>query len=247
MRDFKDTLEWYRTHNTAREIGFNPDGMCLKVCRTDRDIGPLHLTAKEAQDLTPIGERIFNVRKLRRTMVLFYDDPDDSNRAGHIATLIGRVKGFDPDSLHDLLVETNSVKAGELTVVRGDYFTEHWGDEFVFGATWLNGEILDVPGQLSKVERFNNGGPVYNLNLLHKASMAGRERPRQILSQIETQIRRLPDSPKLPRVREFKDEWRDTRKIDMFLLDAAVKDGRTGVVKKVRDEIKRLIEKLPDE
>jgi hypothetical protein len=48
-------------------------------------------------------------------------------------------------------------------------------------------------------------------------------------------------------VREFKQEWRDTRKIDLSLLDSAVDAGRTGLVKQVRDEIKRLIEKLPDE
>lgn len=244
MRDYKDTLEWYRTHDHAREIGFNPDGMCLKVCRTARDIGPLHLTAKEAQDLTPISDRIFNVRKLRRGMVLFYDDPNDANRSGHIVTLIGRVKGFDPDSLHDLLVETNSVKTGELTVVRGDYFTEHWGDTFIFGATWLNGEKLDVPGS-KRVEKFEHSGPRFDLKILDRMAKDGDREVGRIRDLIDTQVRRLPDSPKLPRVREFKQCYRSDRELRMMILNDAVRELPNGVVKQVRDEIRHLISTLP--
>lgn len=145
MRDFKETLEWYRNHQTTRQIGFNPNGMCLKVCRVARGIDAKYPTAKANQDATPQRHRVHRVRDLRRGMVLSYDDPHDSNKAGHIVTMIGRVKGFNPDSLRDVLVETNSVKSGELVVVRGDYFPRFWRDPFVFGATWLNGVELDVP------------------------------------------------------------------------------------------------------
>lgn len=240
-------LSWYRSHRTTQQIGFNPDGMCLKVCRMARNIPAKYLTAKQAQDATPEEHRVHAIRDLRRGMILFIDDPNDSNRAGHIVTLAGRVKGFDPDSLHDLLVWTNSVVSGHLVLVRGDYFLEHWGDKFQFGATILNDVELDVPGRVSRLERFNNGGPVYDLNLLHKAAKAGRPKPGQVLLRIETAIKRLPDNPKLVRVRQFKDEWRDDRKIDLSLLDAAVREGRVGVVRQVRDEIKRLIATLPDE
>lgn len=240
-------LSWYRSHRTMQQIGFNPDGMCLKVCRLARNIPAKYLTAKQAQDNTPEDHRVHAIRDLRRGMVLYFDDPNDSNRSGHIVTLGGRIQGFDPDSLHDLLVWTNSVVSGQLVLVRGDYFTDHWGDKFQFGATILNGVELDVPGRVSRIERFNDGGPVYDLNLLNKAFKAGRPKPGQVLQRIETAIKRLPDSPKLVRVREFKDEWRDTRKIDMSLLDKAVTERRDGVVRQVRDEIKRLISTLPDE
>jgi hypothetical protein len=246
-RSWQETLVWYRTHQNKAQIGFDPDNMCLKVCRTARGIPPRYLSAKEAQDATPKEFRIYDVEDLRRSVIGFFDDPNDSNRFGHIATMIGRVKGFNPKSLHDTLWETNSVKANELVVVRGDYFERYWGDKFKFGATWLNGYELDVPGHTSRVERFNNGGPVYNLNLLAKAAKAGRPKPGEILRRIEDQVRRLPDNRNVNNVREFKDEWRETRKIDMSLLDEAVKNGRVGLVKRVRDEIRRLIAALPEE
>lgn len=247
IRTWAGALSWYRSHTTAQQIGFNPDGMCLKVCRMARNIPAKYLTAKEAQDATPEDHRVHAIRDLRRGMVLYHDDPSDSNRAGHITTLAGRVRGFDPDSLHDLLTWTNSVVPGKLVLVRGDYFQEHWGDKFKFGATILNGVELDVPGRTSRIERFNNGGPVYDLALLRKAAKAGRPKPGEILRRIEAQIKRLPDNPKLVRVREFKDEWKADDKIDLSLLDAAVREGRTGIVKQVRDEVKRLINALPDE
>lgn len=240
-------LSWYRSHRTTSEIGFNPDGMCLKVCRTARNIPAKYLTAKQAQDATPEEYRIYKVRDLRKGMTLYFDDPNDSNTSGHIVTQAGRVKGFDPDELDDVLVWTNSVKAGQLVLVRASYFQRVWGDEFQFGATILNGTELDTPHRPSRMERFSNGGPVYNLNLLKKAADAGRPKPGEILRRIETQIKRLPDNPKLVRVTEFKDEWRDTRKIDLSLLDEAVSAGRVGLVKQVRDEIRRLIAALPEE
>jgi hypothetical protein len=147
MRGWKVVLDWYRQHQTRGQIGFDPDGMCLKICRVSAGLPSLYPSAKEAQDATPDEHRVYKVRNLRRGMKLYYDDPNDSNRFGHIVTMIGRVKGADLDSLHDVLVETNSVKANEIVVVRGDYFPQHWGDPFVFGATWLNGEEIDYAGR----------------------------------------------------------------------------------------------------
>lgn len=245
-RNWAEALNWYKNHRTTNAIGFDPDGMCLKVCRTARNIPAKYLTAREAMMATPEEFRVYKVRDLRRGMVLYFADPNDSNDADHITTVLGRVKGFDPDSLDDVLTDTNSVKANEIVTVRASYFEEHWGDPFKFGARILNGIELDVPGYVSKLERFNNGGPVYDLNLLAKVGPE-RQKAQIVLVRIETQIKRLPESPKLVRVRSFKDEWRAERKIDLSLLDAAVREGRTGLVKQVRDEIKRLIQTLPDE
>lgn len=245
-RNWRETLAWYATHHDTGDIGFNPDGMCLKVCRTARNIQARYLTAKEAQDATPKEFRVYKISDIRKTMIAYFDDVNDSNRAGHIVTAVGRVKGFDPNDLNDIIFETNSVVSGKVVRVRGGYFKRYWGDDFKFATTWLNGVEFDVPGKKSKVERFNNGGPVYDLNLLAKAGKH-RPKPAQVLDRIEAQVKRLPDAPALTRVREFKEEWRDSRKIDLSLLDAAVKSGRTGLVKKCRDEIRRLIDTLPDE
>lgn len=245
MRDFRQALQWYRDKRSTARIGFNPDNMCLKVCRTARDIPAVYPTAKEAQDHTPQRHRVHRVRDLRRGMVLYFDDPNDSNRAGHIVTMIGRVPGFDPDKLSDILVETNSVRSGQITTVRGDYFQRYWGDAFQFGATWLNGRELDVPGRASKVKQFHKNGEPWDVKILDEAGKA-RDGVRAIVRAIDRQVDALPNSPKLKRVQAFVREYEERRVLKMDLLDAAVEDGRTGVVKRCRDEIRRLLRALPE-
>lgn len=160
MKPFRDVMEWYRNHQTASQLGFDPDGMCLKICRTAAGKAAVYPSALEAQRNTPEAHRVRKVRDLRKGMVLYYDHPSDSNPYGHIVTMIGRVKGADPDSLRDVLVETNDVKANEVVVVRGDYFPQHWGDPFVFGATWLNGSEIDYSGRTkSKPPPLDSRGP----------------------------------------------------------------------------------------
>lgn len=145
QRDTKATIEWYQTHETASQIGFNPDGMCLKVCRTARNIGSMFPSALAAQQATPEDMRVHKVSNVQRGMIAFFDDPNDSNPYGHIVTVVGRDKDRDPDTLGSLWTRTNSVKSGRVVTVRGDYFQRYWGDEFQFAATWLNGIELDLP------------------------------------------------------------------------------------------------------
>lgn len=247
MNTWQEALQWYKDHETASEIGFDPDGMCLKVCRTARGIPPKYLTARAAMLATPSEHRVHKVRDLRRGMVVYYADPNDSNPADHIATVIGRVKNFNPDDLGDVVTVTNSVQTDRLTVVRGDYPIRYWGDPFTFGATWLNGYELDVPTpqpKESKVERFHDTAPEYNLRLLARSDRAKAQRTFDL---IITQVHRLPNSPQLVRVQEFKTQVHDERILDLRILDEAVKAGRTGLVKTVRDEIRRLIGALPEE
>lgn len=151
MRNTAETLRWYRNHETKAQLGFDPDGMCLKICRTARLIAPRYPSAISAQHATPTQYRVGRVRDIEPGMVAYFDDPRDSNPYGHIVTVVGRVKGASRHLLSSLLVRTNSVRSNEIVVVRGDYFGRHWGDEFQFAATWLNGVKLDVrrPGPLA--------------------------------------------------------------------------------------------------
>lgn len=245
MRDYKETIEWYKNHRTARLIGFDPDGMCQKVCRTARLIGSRDASAKDAMDSTPLKHRITRVRDLRRGMVLFYDDPNDSNRFAHVVTMIGRVPGFDPDSLHDVLVETNSVKSGELVVVRGDYFIEHWGDPFQFGATILNGVVLDIPNFQTKVQQFRRSGPDWRVRLLDEGVKAGRRELAGYVRRIEEAIDDLPNDTRNTRVMAFKKHFARHRVLKMSLLNDAVKHGRSGAVMRSRDRIQKTIKSLP--
>lgn len=144
-RTTKATLEWYRTHQTKEQIGWDPDGMCLKVCRTARAIPARYPSALAAQVATPPKYRVYNIEDFQKGMVVYFDDPRDNNPFGHIVTIQGRVANADRSRLGDLLLWTNSVKANELVLVRGDYFEKHWGDKLQFAAKWLNGVELDLP------------------------------------------------------------------------------------------------------
>lgn len=145
QRTTEQMVQWYRTHVTTSQIGFNPDGRCLQICRTARNIGAAFPSAVTAQNATPAEHRVHDVSKVKKGMVAYYDDPNDSNPFGHIVTVMGRRAGVNPDLLSSLVVRTNSVQSGRITVVAGDYFGKHWGDAFQFAATWLNGVALDMP------------------------------------------------------------------------------------------------------
>lgn len=250
---WQEDLQWYETHQTAAQIGFNPDGMCLKVCRTSRSVGPKYLTAKQCQDAVPKKYRVTKVRDLRKGMKLFFDDPNDSNTSGHIVTMIGRVKGFDWDDLNDVLVETNSVKSGELVVVRATYFKEHWGDPFVFGAGWINGVVLDYRGSKPKtppkpkpdmaprIQNFRESGNEWNVKFLDRSP---RKDVAAKVEQIEKAVEALPDDPNDSLVNEFKDAFDTRRVLKMQLLNQAVENGRTGSVKTVRDNLRSIIKSV---
>ncbi len=143
QRDTAATLAWYGAHTTTRTLGFNPDGQCLKICRTARNLPGGWPSAVAAQAATPAAHRVHNIANIRPGMVMYFDDPRDSNRFGHIVTVAAVASTI--RSLADITVWSNSVKAGQVVKVKADYFPRHWGDGFVFAATWLNGSALDLP------------------------------------------------------------------------------------------------------
>ena len=255
MRNWKETLQWLRTHKTTAQIGFNPDGMCLKVSRTAREIGSMYLTAKQAQDATPREHRVYNVAELRRGMVLYFDDPHDSNASGHIVTMIGRVKGGDVGELHDVLVKTNSVVSGQLVIVRGDYFRQHWGDSFQFGATWLNGQVLDVPGKTAKqkkagptgearLQNFKETRGEWDIKILDRLVEGPLPRLRDLRHKIDVAVKNLPDDVKDTKVKQFKEHYVKHRVLKMALLNESVKNGRNQRVKRQRDHINAALKSI---
>lgn len=245
-KNVQQTLDWYETHKTTKQVGFNPDGMCLKVCRTARGIPSKYASAKEAQDATPKQHRITKIADLRAGMVLYYDDPKDSNRYGHIVTMIGRVKNADMNKLSDILVVTNSVKKGQLTTVRGDYFPKYWGDPFVFGATWLNGVELDTYLPATRFSLFHKSGVKYNGKYRMKY-LAKSKRPqgKAAYKEITRLIKKLNTDPKFWRLRKVIIQYRDKGILDLPMLDEAIAKGFRGTTKRVREKIQAEIDALP--
>lgn len=253
---WEEDLEWYKTHTDTKQIGFNPDGMCLKLCRTSRGIEAKYRTAKEAQDATPKEHRFTKVRDLRRGMKLFFDDPNDSNTAGHIVTMVGRLKGHPVDQLDGILVATNSVVSGKIVVVRASYFGQYWGDSFQFGTDYLNGVEFDyfskpVPPQRdesSVVRNFLKTAPVWDLSIIDDAVQTGRKdlakNVRQIESAVEELERLEKDNKKPTRVKKFVKGFTTSRVLEMDLLNDAVDDGRIGAVRQQRNQINSAIKQI---
>lgn len=261
MRTWQQTLDWYKTHNTAREIGFNPDHMCLAVCRQAREAPFGAPSAKIAQDATPEKYRVRRIRDLRKGMVIYIDDPNDSNKFGHVVTMIGRAPGFHWDNPDDILVETNSVVSGRLVVVRLTYFEPHWGDSFQFGAFWLNGAELDYagwkhdgkgneveapkPDHSPRVDNFRESAPEWDVKILDRAIAAGRGDIAPKVHKIEAAVKDLPkDEDPKTRVARFKARFKQDRVLEMKLLHDAVTEGRSGDVKVQLDAINAAIKSV---
>lgn len=260
MRSWQETIAWYKTHDSTATLGYNPNGMCLAICHDARDLPARYPSAKAAQDATPTQFRVHRVRDLRKGMNIYFDDPHDSNPFGHITTMIGRVKGYDPDSLDDVLVETNSVVSGRIVVVRASYFKAHWGDSYQFGAFWLNGFETDYLGwkhdgkgnevekpkadHSPRVDNFRETGPEWDVNILDRAVAGGRGDIKPKVHRIERAVKELPDDLEETRVSKFKDRFKKDRVLDMRLLNEAVKDGRLTRVKAQRDELNAAIKSV---
>lgn len=143
QRDTAAALRWYETNRDRPP--FDPDGMCLKICRTARNIPAMYPSAVTAQNATPAKYRVTKLESIKPGMVMYFDDPRDSNPFGHIVTVAATRNGG--KKLGDILTWTNSVVANKLVKVWADYFPTKWGDEFKFAATWLNGVELDLPDE----------------------------------------------------------------------------------------------------
>lgn len=144
QRDTAATLAWYEKHTTTGALGFNPNGRCLQICRTARNLPGGWASAVVASRATPTQHRVRDLSKIVPGMVMYFDDTRDGNPYGHIVTVVHANRAR---SLSDITVWTNSVQSGRVVKVRADYFPRYWGDPFVFAATWLNGQALILPKQ----------------------------------------------------------------------------------------------------
>lgn len=108
--------------------------LCLKLQREARGLPAVYPSALAAALSTPKSERVTNVDDLRRGMIGYCDDPNDTNPFAHIFYVAGRTPAG------RILTWTNdALRTGGVDVVPLDFYEKSWGDRFMFGATWLNG------------------------------------------------------------------------------------------------------------
>lgn len=140
QRNTPEALAWLKHQHDINSHAWG--GLCLKLQRSARNLPGVFPSAFAAQMGTPMSDRVYDLNKLVSGMVVFIDDPHDSNRFGHIAGLRTRQK-VDGDWLtwtNDALNEHGGVNCVDI-----DWFKANWGDSFQFGARSLNGFDLLLP------------------------------------------------------------------------------------------------------
>lgn len=139
MRDTAETMAFLR--GQAKSGSTSWGNLCLKLQRMARGLPAVYPSALAAQEATPKDKRIRELSKIKRGMVCYFDDPNDSNPYGHITAVAGVDK-----QTGELLHWTNDAKGyGTVALVRHSFFQTYWGDSFQFASTWLNGYDLDLP------------------------------------------------------------------------------------------------------
>jgi hypothetical protein len=143
QRNTYDTNLWLRHEHTSGSTQWFRQ--CLRLAHEARNIGALYPTAFSAQHATPEKYRVYELSKVKRGMVAFFDDPNDDNPFGHVVTVQGR------HTDGSLYAWSNDVEgAGKVSLVPLSFFPNNWGDSFQFAATWLNGVVLDMPKVAAK-------------------------------------------------------------------------------------------------
>lgn len=136
MKTTDEAMAYLRGQHTSGSHAWG--GMCLALQRTARDIAPMYPSAISAAHATPEEFRVYKLENVKRGMIAYWDDPNDSNPFGHITGVAGR----DDD---ELLHWTNDAAGyGTVSLVHHSFFPNYWGDKFLFAATWLNGQELDM-------------------------------------------------------------------------------------------------------
>lgn len=136
QRDTAGTLRYLSEQRASGTTQWKQ--LCQKLARSARNIPAMFPSALSSAQGTPERYRVRNVADLKKGMVAYFDDPNDSNPFGHIVTVHGR------DANGNVLVWSNMAD-GTVKLVQFDWFRKNWGDSFQFGATWLNGVELNLP------------------------------------------------------------------------------------------------------
>ncbi len=117
--------------------------LCLRLARMARGIDSKYDTALTAQKLTPESHRI-KWADVRKGHIAYFDNPGDSNTAGHVATCAGRTQDG-----RKLWWTNDAKRRGGVDIVADpstetSWFGAHWGSPFVYGADWVNGVAFQV-------------------------------------------------------------------------------------------------------
>ena len=142
----------------------------------------------------------------------------------------------------------------------GSYSPGHVGNttigqiEQAMGVTYLGWSktidgipIPDPPQTPTRISRFLDDAPRYRLKRLDRAIRNGRRGVvKDVRDAIDAEVPRLRRVTNSPRINEFLRVYKEYRVLRIDLLNKAIRQGRTGIVKDVRARIMQQIHKLPE-
>lgn len=143
MNNTTESMTYLRGQASSGSIAWQ--GLCLKLQRVARGLPAVYPSALSAQQATPQDNRYASLPNIRRGMICYFDDPNDSNPYGHITGVAGRAN--DGELLH---WSNDAAGPGRVSLVRHSFFERYWGDSFQFASDWLNGYELDLPDKKTK-------------------------------------------------------------------------------------------------
>lgn len=125
---------------------------------------------------------------------------------------------------------------------------QHMGLPYVGWSDTIDGLLIpNPPLPDTEITLFYKSKPLWDVNHLDKAIQNGRKGVKEIVLAIDHQVSLLPNDPgSKSLVDQFVARYDKDRILKMTLLNHAVANGRVGEVKKVRDELRKLIKSLPD-
>lgn len=162
-----------------------------------------------------------------------------SHDFGHRAISLGNGK----------IRSTDAGGSGRVATVDLDWPEKVWGLKYVGWSETIDGLAIPKPPPPppTRISRFHDSAPAYDLALLDNAVEAGRKGVvRDVRNKIVEQVRRLPGPEHDSRVQDFVDAFHKNRVLRMHLLGQAVELGnRHGTVEDVQNKISEQIKRLP--
>lgn len=222
------------THNTVGMCQFVTRGYFDAPSAGDRN-GDGFYDAHDGWLSEPISARVLGDRNPPRGVPVTFSN----SRRWHRAISVGNgIRSTDMSS-------DGRYSAGVVSTVTIADIERVMNCDYVGWSKTITGILIPTP-PASLVAQFLEGGPRYDLSLLDRAINHGRNGVvKDVRDHIVHQVGRLPQHEQGTRVAKFLAAFHDKRQLRLGLLNAAIKDGRTGIIKDVRARIMRQIYKLP--
>lgn len=166
------------------------------------------------------------------------------NRHGHRAISLGGGKIRSTD------MNGNTYSPGHVGTTTISAIEHAMNVEYLGWSDTIDGILIPVPPPPStetSVSRFLADAPRYRVKRLDRAVRNGRTGVvKQVRDAIDAEVPRLRQVKGSPRVTKFLTVYKESRVLRIDLLNAAIRQGRTGIVKDVRAQIMKQIHKLPE-